>query len=833
MDVRLAYVISIGLCCGLSANAHAQIAIDTTLGTESSELAPRSAGGTQIQGGAVRGESLFHSFAEFNVNAGEQVFFANPANIEMIVGRVTGNDVSDIFGRLGVDGTASLYLLNPNGFLFGPDARLDIPGSFFASTATSLDLGDGVEFSAIAPAPVPMLMVSVPLGLQPGRTFAGDIVSRSEQLRVGGSLGLAASTIELQGGQILQSDGDIHIQAIKSLEVRGSNTVGLPSWIATGFAPSTGGTAGDILIETGRLVLEDGGLISTLLFEEGEGGDLIIWSEESVELRGQSPLGSFSFISAGVDSSATGNAGNIIVNTSRLVLEDGAQISSVILGEGNAGNVEIRANELVELRGKSEFSESASAISTRVRLGATGNAGDLLIETERLVVEEEAVVFSSVLAEGNGGSLTIRADESVELREGLILSAVELGGMGNAGELLIETGRLILEDGSVVSSSTSGQGNGGTLTVRADEAVELRGQSSQGRIGQISTSVFPSGVGDAGDLTVETGQLLLTGTSIISTDSSGIGDAGDLEILAENWILVSGNSILGAPTLGSGTVGSTTLVTEQLTVQDNGLIVVSALSNFPAGALTINADLINLSDSARLEAKTTTGDDGSITLNTRGILLRDNSSISTDATGVATGGNIVIDASDFVLLLGDSRIDARAVSGQGGNIDISTSFFVQSDNSRVDASSDLGVDGSVSLNTPEFNPVPDEDALPTSFVNVAVDQRCVSVQADSEISRFVQTGRGGLASDADAIDHTGLWVDMRSNVQDLSVSMPEQSEVDTTASASPAVANKIPDPIIEAQGWSRNSSGQVVLTAAATTVMPYSASSVASSCLAG
>ena len=969
MDIRVTCIITIGLCCGLGANVHAQIAIDTTLGDESSELAPRSVGGTQIQGGAVRGESLFHSFTEFNVDSGEQVFFANPANVEMIVGRVTGNDASDIFGTLGVDGTASLYLLNPNGFLFGPDARLDIPGSFFASTATSLDLGNGVEFSAIAPAPVPMLTVSVPVGLQPGRTFAGDIVSRSEFLSVGGDLGLAASKVELQGGLILQGSGDVHIRATELLKLQGSSAVGSPSRIVTGFEPGTDSHVGDVLIETsrlvledgsavvsfllgqeeggnltiwaeesvelrgqnllgersiiasdgqrgmtnttgnifiktdhlvledgsavgttvsgegkggnltiwaekvielrgqnpvdgpsvivsngqrgttsntgnifirtGRLILEDGAAIATRITEQGNGGNLTIWADESVELRGQNPvLGNSSLIAATVTSDSTGNAGSILINTGRLVLESGTAISSFVFGEGNAGNVTIRADESVELLGGTQTSdEDLTLISSIVASDAVGEAGDLLIETGRLVVENGAAISSSVLANGNGGNLTIRTDESVELRAGSILTNVEPGGSGNAGDLLIETGRLVLDNGSVVSSSTRGQGNGGTLTIRATEAVELRGQNLQGRVSEISTSVLSSTVGNAGDLSIKTGQLLLDDTTVISTSSSGTGSAGDLDIWAEDWILMSGNSTLSATTAGGGTVGSITVTTAQLTVQDNGELAVSAEGSFPAGTLTVNVDKLKLSDNASLRAETEVGDEGGIIINAQGVVMQDNSSISTDASESATGGNIIIGASDFVLLSESSRLEARAVTGQGGNIDISTDFFLQSDNSRIDASSDFGVNGSVNLNTLELNPVPTVDALPTSFVTVAVDQRCTPRQADSRSSRFVQTGRGGLASDADAITRAGLWADMRFNEQDLFTSMQGQSKIETNSSesqsASQIVSGDIPDQIVEAQVWSRNSSGQVVLMAAETTAMMlYSSLSPASNCLA-
>ncbi|HEY9648620.1 MAG TPA: filamentous hemagglutinin N-terminal domain-containing protein, partial [Chroococcidiopsis sp.] len=121
--------------------ANAQITPDGTLGRDRSEVTRdviiRGGRGDRIDGGALRGTSLFHSFSEFNVNNGQRVYFANPAGIETIFSRVTGTDVSDILGTLGVDGNADLFFLNPNGIIFGPDAQLDIAGSFVASTGSA------------------------------------------------------------------------------------------------------------------------------------------------------------------------------------------------------------------------------------------------------------------------------------------------------------------------------------------------------------------------------------------------------------------------------------------------------------------------------------------------------------------------------------------------------------------------------------------------------------------------------------------------------------------------------------------------------------------------
>ncbi|HEY9652365.1 MAG TPA: filamentous hemagglutinin N-terminal domain-containing protein, partial [Coleofasciculaceae cyanobacterium] len=85
----------------------AQITPDATLGAEHSIITPNininGANADRIDGGAIRGANLFHSFLEFNVEDGQRVYFANPTGIDSILSRVTGNDLSDILGTLGVE----------------------------------------------------------------------------------------------------------------------------------------------------------------------------------------------------------------------------------------------------------------------------------------------------------------------------------------------------------------------------------------------------------------------------------------------------------------------------------------------------------------------------------------------------------------------------------------------------------------------------------------------------------------------------------------------------------------------------------------------------------
>src|SRR5919202_1782088 len=191
----------------------AQITPDGTLGSESSVVTPnvtiKGTTSDRIDGGAT--------------------YFSNPAGIANILSRITGSNPSNIQGTLGVLGNANLFVINPNGIIFGPNARLDLHGSFLASTANSIVFDKGVEFSATNPSAPPLLTISVPLGLQyrtrqpgaianagnlavqPGQniTLVGGTVAITGQLRApGGQISVAAvpgeSLVQLaQGGQLL------------------------------------------------------------------------------------------------------------------------------------------------------------------------------------------------------------------------------------------------------------------------------------------------------------------------------------------------------------------------------------------------------------------------------------------------------------------------------------------------------------------------------------------------------------------------------------------------------------------------------------------------------
>ena len=177
----------------------AQIFPDGTLSTNST-VTPFSTcvPSCTINGGTVRGTTLFHSFSQFSVPAGGEAYFNNAAGIQNIFARVTGlGNLSIINGGIRTNGTANLFLLNPNGISFGPGASLSINGSFLATTATRVVFPNGSLFSADNPQDAPLLTVVAPIGLQYGGMgfTPAPLILNSGNLVAGQDLNLSSQSL--------------------------------------------------------------------------------------------------------------------------------------------------------------------------------------------------------------------------------------------------------------------------------------------------------------------------------------------------------------------------------------------------------------------------------------------------------------------------------------------------------------------------------------------------------------------------------------------------------------------------------------------------------------
>jgi len=163
-----------------------------------------------ITGGTQVGANQFHSFRDLGIPTNNTVHFDNALTTTNIIGRVTGSNISNIDGIVKANGNANLYVINPNGIVFGPNAKLEIGGSFGASTANSFKFPDGSEFSATNPQAPPLLNVNVPLGLQYGKSNVGATIRDRANLSTGEDLTLNADKLDLQG--ILQAGRDLRLQ---------------------------------------------------------------------------------------------------------------------------------------------------------------------------------------------------------------------------------------------------------------------------------------------------------------------------------------------------------------------------------------------------------------------------------------------------------------------------------------------------------------------------------------------------------------------------------------------------------------------------------------------
>jgi filamentous hemagglutinin family protein len=199
----------------ISSQVLAQIIPDGTLGKESSVVTPIAPNTKRIDGGAIRGSNLFHSFREFNINSGNATYFSNPASIRTIFSRVTGNNPSLLLGKLGVDGHASLFFINPNGIIFGKNASLDLKGAFIGTNANNISFPDGNNFSATNPQGPPLLTIDTPTPI--GLEFAsspGTIINAGN-LQSGTNLSLISGTV-VSSGKLSTPQGNLSLVTISS-----------------------------------------------------------------------------------------------------------------------------------------------------------------------------------------------------------------------------------------------------------------------------------------------------------------------------------------------------------------------------------------------------------------------------------------------------------------------------------------------------------------------------------------------------------------------------------------------------------------------------------------
>ena len=836
---------------------------DTTLPVNSVVNPPKDNIST-ITGGTKAGRNLFHSFQQFNIGEKQKVYFISPSPaIENILIRVTGGSRSQIMGTLGTSGLSNpnLFLINPKGIVFGPNAKLDIRGSFVATTADAIDFGNQRFFNASAPNNPELLTVNPSAFLfnQIANQPINSIQVNGAFLSVGQNLLLVGGNVTLDKATLDAPDGRIELGG-----VAGSTTVGLnvegntlrsnyPAQVqradvllTNGSLNVTGKGRGSIAINAQNLDLEDSGLdagIGSSLNSDGTpAGDITLDATEEMKISAGST------ISNDVGFGAVGNSGSILIKAGSLSLTDKATLSTTIKGEGETKGIVVQANNSVSI------ADSLLTTGPNEKTGV-GNAGEINIQTGSLYLTNHSKLNTTSTREGSAGNVIINAKNTVFVEGSFVYT--DTYGLGDAGTINITAGKVTLTNGGVISSRTFGEGNAGNINiypVNAFSSVNISGFNADRTDGYSSglvTSSEKEGAGQGGNINVTTGELGLSDGGVLTARTRSASPGGNITVNVNTLEATNGGQVITS-TFGTGRAGDITVTatdsvkisgsdptySDRLNQQSDPTIVdndgpasgllarVRGEQTANAGNIWVKARSINLDNQGKILATTTLGEGGNIKLQPQDFLIMHRGSQISTSAGTekagGNGGNITIDAPNgFILAVPNenSDITANAFTGKGGRVDIKAFGiygiqFRESPTplSDITASSEFGTQGTVELNTPDIDPNSGLTELPTTPVDTKIAQGCYSPGYAQ--NRFVITGRGGLppnpkdilTPDAPQID----WVSLKS--RNNKRSLPPVTSKPTTST---------PKRIVEATGAVLNAKGQIVLTANSSTPTPY------------
>ncbi|NJK52773.1 MAG: filamentous hemagglutinin N-terminal domain-containing protein [Leptolyngbyaceae cyanobacterium SU_3_3] len=685
-------------------STHAQVIPD---GTVDSRVTPQ--GNTiQIDGGTTSGSNLFHSFQSFSVPTGNTAYFNNNANIQNIITRVTGNSTSVIDGILRSNGTANLFFLNPNGIIFGKNARLDIGGSFLGTTANSIKFADGIQFGVTAPQSSPLLTIAEPVGL--------DFSSNSGEIRVS-NVGH-----QLPSGLFTPTS---RVDNPLGLQVSPGKTLAL--------------VGGDVFL-SGGAVYAPGGRIEIGSVKQGQVKFDTSNAQWSFSYDPQSIFGSIVLTNRSLlDTTGPGGASMGIFGRQIRFLEDSV---ALMQNQGVASDKELRLEATDSIYFGNDVLPNELPVGLYTEATNLGSSAHITLISPEITLTDGAVIDTFTYTPAPGGNISLEAQNSIKIEGTSAIRPVLVSQInalafssGKAGDIDITTSNLVLSDGGRLSSVTFGKGNGGNIDIKAG-LIEVFGLELEQRQGSM-IQAGSLGTGDAGNLKIDTLKLILAQGGSLSTTTLNTGDGGSLTIIASDFIEVNGmgsdvtpetkitaeaiqispelRPFFNLPPVPSGNSGKVTINTPRLSLTNGGRLSVLNEGTGNAGELQISANTITLEDNSLISATTFSGNGGNIRL-LADFLLLNNSDISASAKGKGTGGNINID-SDLVVLLGNSSIIANAEDARAGDITINTLGLLLSPDSQITATSERGpqYDGNVDITAEITNFSQDPD------LNVQVD----------------------------------------------------------------------------------------------------------------
>ena len=548
------------------------------------------------------GPNLFHSFGDFNVPTNNIANFFNDSGLATsnILGRVTNGNPSSIFGTVQTTGfgNANLFLMNPSGIVFGPNATLNVGGSVNFTTTNYIRLFDGVNSANFYANPASDSLANSILAVPPLANFGFVNASPAAYGFIDGT----AASITIQGG---------------TLEVPSGSTLSFIGGPAS-FTPPGGNPVSSGVTMTGGSLSASNGLV--YLATATEAGEIPLPNLSGTPLGNLGPAsgtdaiirirsGEFVMDHAFLTASNTTvtNRPPIDINVQgAMTLRNASSISSDTSGAGRGSNIQVTAQSL-------ELDRSSITSSTT----GDGAGGSISIMGGSISLTNGAQIVSRTGGAGTGGDITLAATDT------LSISGYDATGSltGVVNILLVDQNTGLPAVASGIFSLTSSTGNGGQVYLSAPTAaVTLQNggtlstiASGDGRGGNIAVESRTMTLSDGGQITSFNGADLILGEL-----TGGTGPAGNITVSAQDFLAVSGynadlaiSSSISSQTFGSVKGGDITATAHIMTLENGGQLVAGTFADGLSGNISVSAPgnlLIsgfNLSNSSQIQ--TTTG----------------------------------------------------------------------------------------------------------------------------------------------------------------------------------------------------------------------------------
>jgi large exoprotein involved in heme utilization and adhesion len=482
-------------------------------------------------------------------------------------------------------------------------------------------------------------------------------MSRSKSAGDAGSLLIEAKKISFTDGALIYSvthgkgkGGSMILKASDTVVFKGKSSNGVSSRIGliTLYKSGDGGT---LLIEANNISFADGAFIDSSTFGKGKGGSVVLKASDTVtfEEKSSNKFGSGIFLQTLSEDEDAGDGGTLLIEANNILLTDGAFINSATLGKGNAGTVTLHANNLLKLMG-ADGDSGGSQIFAPAGAGASGNAGDIFIKAQDILLTDMGEVSSTSHGSGKAGNISIYATGTVTVvgtAQGGWSSSISSSsnpriegtiGVGG-GSILVEAKELIVKDGghiavSSIASKDTQSGKGGDITIRVQGTVELSGVNPYGE----NERGFGSGIyarsigvgdnaGDAGKITLQAGSLIIRDGAMIISNTNNNAQGGNIDIDVHGTVTITGDA-------------SNILLKEPASSQLDYLQRFSP-SNYNQSTSGIYANSEGKNDQA--------GQGGNISFSAQNLTLTNKGKISTSSAGGGKAGNIIIEVTQLQL----------------------------------------------------------------------------------------------------------------------------------------------------------------------------------------